>query len=709
MKKLFFPQKDTAMSNIQAVQMSEEEQLRFCKASEDLEERAAQMARDSAENSKSVSTKDVVELAKDTYKLTVELFDAKMARGESLLAQEEEIYELCKSELIKYADNNAIDSISMTVPKSKDQPLDSFLGVFFSAIEIIRSCIEQVKDWFNLTTDKDMADRAIVNAANSILPTYGDVIQGFFTTIDQLLIPEPFLSLSNLIDAQKECAEHYQNNGRTVNKQMASDMLDIAEYGYVGHSESKQGKYIKLSAEEIPQSIRILYDEEKGLLSSTRGLLVWLGKNDDNNTIVVSYSGTDFKNFQMVYADIIQLSQPSVLYLKAAGLLKLLLDNIPGKAFYVTGHSLGGGLTQFALTANMYQYPNRLTGYGYNPAGLSKISLKHLEEARLKKAVDNVWIFMTCKDPVSAFGGKIGCLTTLPKTDKNGHGIDEVKECMKKYLASPKPKQLNTGTFTWRYHSDSDFIPYTKTLSLCSDIGTNYPVFNNNMGSPTTDLIPFEVPEELFNLLNFSLTECNTCMGVYNKLNGTAHTVMNRMLLLDPSGPIISNNSIGNIPSSIIYGKFGLGIKEFIDILNQVYADSGEAFAGSPSNYQEVLSNLYYPIEYDKEAWCCGIRLQFGIDMNTLFSQWPFAEKYFDIFLNNITDERMDLYNSISSGKEPDKTMAKEFLSGYKDIVVKHAEALMNEAVYWRVFSQDKMNKYMNGIKSFADSVISKV
>lgn len=707
MKKLYFPPKDTTMANLQAAPMSEEEQLRFCKASEDLEERAAKMARDSAENSESVSKKDVVELAKDTYKLTVELFNAKIARGESLIAEEKEIYELCKREVAKYSNDNAIDSIDLTVSESEGQPLGSILGFIFSAVEVIRSCIEQVKDWFNLTTDKDKADQAIVKAANSILPKYGSVLRGFFTEIKDFFIMEPFRSLVNLGLAQKECAEHYQDNNKNVNRQMASDMLDIAEYGYVGHSDTKRGEYIKLSAKEIPDSIRVLYDEEKGLLSGSRGLLAWLGKNDSDNSIVVSYSGTDFRNSEMVYADIVQLSQPSVLYLKAAGLLKLLLDGIPNKAFYVTGHSLGGGLTQFALTANMNQYPKRLTGYGYNPAGLSMPAIEHLEEERLKKAVDNVWIFMTCKDPVSAFGGKIGCLTTLPKTNKNGHGIDAVKECMKKYLESPEPHVLGFRSLTWRCHSDSDFIPYTRTLSLYGD--TNYPIFNNNMGSPTTNLISFEVPEALFDLLNIPLTECNTCMGVYNKLNGTAHTVMNRMLLLAANGPIVSNNSIGNIHSSIIYGKYGLGIKEFTDLLNQVYADSGVAFFGSPENYQELLANLHDPIEYDKDAWCRGIELQFGIDMNMLFAQWRYAEKHFDIFLNNVTSDRMDLYHSITSGKEPDKTMTKEFLSGYKDIVVKHAETLMNEAVKYGVFSQDKMNKYMNGIKLFADSVISNV
>lgn len=707
MLKLFFPSRNEIMSNPQTDLMSEEYLLGFRKVSDDLEERAEQMAIDCCTNPDQVSKKDIVALAKDTYTLTVQLFDAKKARGETLLREEIEIYNLCVSEIQKYSNDEAIDSIEVMNSEDAPQPVDSILGALFNAVELIRNCIEQVKDWFNLTTEKDKADQYLVSAGNTLLPAYCNLIKGFFTTIAELFMPIFSPTLIGIAEAQAECALHYQDNKRNVNKQMASDMLDIADYAYGGHSKSKQGEFQKLSTSEIPQRIRLLYDEKQGLLSSTRGLRVWLGKKD--GTVVVSYSGTDFKNFDMVYADIIQLSQPSILYLKAAGLLKILLDNIPGKPFFVTGHSLGGGLSQFSLTANMGLYPNRLSGYGYNPAGLSMTSIKHLNDDRLKKAAKNMWIFMTCYDPVSAVGGKIGCLTTLPKTDKNGHGVSDLKVCMKKYLETPQPSPLKTRRFTWRNHIDNDFIPYTKTLSFADENGTVYPVFNGNISSSTTDLISFDLAENLFSQLNFSTSKCTACMGIYNKFNGTAHTVMNRMLLLTQNKPTISVNSVGNIHSSMIYGKFGLGIKDFIKTLQQAYADSGEAFAGSPDAFQEMLANLSNPFEYDKEAWCCGIKLQFGIDMNTLFSRWPLAEQNFDMFLNNLTADRIDLYNSVSSGKDPDKQTIKSFLSGYKDIVVKHATVLMNEAVKWNVITQANMDRYMNEIKSFADSVINRV
>lgn len=705
MLQLYFPSRKNIVQSTSPQAMLNEEREVFIKNCDELEERAEEMSKDCCLDPTKVTKNDVVELAKDTYSLTVQLIDAKVARGETLYREESAIYDLCKSELQKYNSIEAVNSIELPETGSGSQPVGSIWGSLFNAVELVRNCIDQIKDWFNLTTEKDEADRYLVNAGHDILPSYASLIEGFFTSIAEFFTPNFIPTLIGISEAQAECALRYQDNGRAVDKQTASKMLDIADYAYRGHSAS--GDYQKLSASEIPQSIRPLYDESLGLLSSSRGLRVWLGKKDNN--IVVSYSGTDVKNFDMVYADIIQLSQPSILYLKAAGLLKIMLDSIPNKKFFVTGHSLGGGLTQFSVTANMNDNSARLTGYGYNPAGLSMVSIKHLENDRLKKASKIIWIFMTCKDPVSAFGGKIGCLTTLPKTEKNGHYMDDLKECMKKYLSVPAPTPSKNKTITWRCHADADFIPYTHTLSFCDGNGMVYPVFNSNTSSSMSNLTSFEISENLFSRLKFATSVQSSCLGVYNKFNGTAHTVMNRILLFTSEEPIITSNSIGNIHSSIIYGKFGLGIPEFTELLRQAYSDSGEAESGSQAAFQELLSHLNNPFEYDKAAWIDGIRIQFGIDMNSMFRQWPLAEPYFNKFIENITADRIDLYRSISIDGVPDTGKIKQLLSGIKSIVVKHATVLMNEGVRWSVFSQSDMNYYMSEIQYYADRVINNV
>lgn len=395
-----------------------------------------------------------------------------------------------------------------------------------------------------------------------------------------------------------------------------------------------------------------------------------------------------------------------MLYLKAAGLLKMLRDSMPGKKFYVTGHSLGGGLTQFSVSANMNLDSDKIEGFGYNPAGLSMVSLRHLGGTRLGRAKKALWIFMTSYDPVSAVGGKAGCLTTLPKTDKNGHGMADLKVCMKKYLESPLPQPLPPIGITWRNHCEGDFIPYTRKLSFKDDNGKIYPVFNENAASAADDFIHARVPAALLNCFQLSEKASDCCMGVYNKFNGTAHTVMNRLLLLAEDEPVVTTGSIGNIHSSIIYGKFGLGMKEFIPMLQKAYTDSGESVAGSRSSYEKVLAKLNNPFAYDKQAWCDGIMIQFRIDMQSIFARYPYAEGYFDTFLNKVTSDRMDIYRSIFKGIAPEKKDIESFLTRFKQSVLTNAGKVMDEAVRWGVITAGEKTKYSDEICSFADWVI---
>ncbi len=690
MTKLYFPSKETYQQNGAPVTAGAA-YGKFFQAGQNLEERGEKMARDFLANPDSVSKQNVVDLIKDTYRLTVQLFEDKLARGERLLPEERDIYDLCKKEISA---------------AQEEGPYQGILSALFQSIELIRNCITTVKNWFNLTSEKDKADLCIVSAGDEILPHYGGLIEGFFTVIKEFFIPFPVSVATDLAEGQGLCALYYQRTA-AVDKPLASSMLDIADYAYRGHAESKPGEYEKLRADELPEKIRVLYDENKGLLTSTRGLRAWLGKKDDS--IVVSYSGTDTKNFDMVYADVIQLSAPSVLYLKAAGLLKLMLNHMPGRKFFVTGHSLGGGLSQFSLTANVGRDWDRLNGYGYNPAGLSKTSLNHLEKKRLEKAGKKVWIFMTCADIVSPIGGKIGCLTTLPKTDRNAHWMDDLKVCMKEYLKEPSPAPSGKVAITWRNHSDSDFIPYTRTLSFVDQHGRVYPVFNKNVSSSARDFITVKIPDKLFAKLNLKSVPSDCCLGVYNKFNGTAHTVMNRLLLLAEQEPVVTDDSIGNIHSSIIYGKFGLGIDRFVKLIQKAYADSGQTDPDTQTAHEKALALLHDPLEEDKKAWCEGIKIQFGIDMQKIFDKWPLAEPSFDMFLNNITSDRMDIYRSIATDTAPTRDMILNFLSRFRQSVLAHLQTLLDEAVRWNVITAKDEERYIHEILAFTDRVLAGV
>lgn len=418
MKMKFFPEADNTPS------FTPEEMQQFCRQSDALEERAVKMENDCCLNAQSVSKAKVAALAKDTYCLAVQLYEARKAKGESLSDEEQAMYQLFRKEI---QNHNLTDSEK---PDATSKQAGSRRSLAH-AVGMLGSCIEQIREQMPVTSEKEAADSCIIEAGNHILPGYAELVDGFFGKITELFVPHLTSTLIDIAEAQAECALFYQDNHRTVDKSMASEMLDIADYGYLGHPVSVKGEFQKLSASEVPEKIRPLYDESQGLLTCTRGLRVWLGKKE--NAIAVAYSGTNMRNMDMLYADMVQLSEPSILYLKAAGLLHLLLQEMTGHV-YVTGHSLGGGLTEFAIAANVQSFSDRMTGYAYNPAGLSMASLRHLGEERLKAASRLMWVFMTSHDPVSAIGGKIGCLTTLPESDANGHGIEDVKACMQQYL-----------------------------------------------------------------------------------------------------------------------------------------------------------------------------------------------------------------------------------------------------------------------------------
>lgn len=289
--------------------------------------------------------------------------------------------------------------------------------------------------------ERSNAQNALKLAGKDLLPKYlakaeellaflGDLFKRPGNTVKHLLDS----TLTNATEGKAECEKLYQDKTQIVDKRLAVEMLKIAAYAWAGHETSDSSEYQKLTLEEIPPIIRALYNTQTGLLSDFSGLKAWLGKK--GNAIVISHAGTDVQVISTVAADIIQLSKPSVLYLEAAGLLKLMLAEHPTSDFYVTGHSLGGGLAQFSVAANLNIRDN-IQAYGYNPSGLSMLSLKNLGTSRLEMAKKKTWIFVTTLDPISMFGGQLGCVTTLPKSKNNGHQIGDIKECMTKYIALP--------------------------------------------------------------------------------------------------------------------------------------------------------------------------------------------------------------------------------------------------------------------------------
>ncbi|MCD8554369.1 hypothetical protein [Seleniivibrio sp.] len=685
MEKLYLPIKRGLLKAVPVLSDS-----MYVKASSEIDDvlkKIKDLEQQYLKNPSSVSQNDATVIIKQTYTVAIEMFEDKIRSGFSLLPEEQAILDLCRREV------------------SRPQMLKGVLGLLFHSISRIRDVVDDLKEWFGLSSDDDIAGRYLAQAGDVLLPQYRSLIQGCFTAIQDFFtrVFEP--EILNIAAAQLEAALFYQVKRTNIDKPMASLMLTFADFAYSGIDASKSGGYVNLKKAELPSYLQPVYDETKGLITSSRGLRAWLGKKDNN--IVVSFSGTD--SLDMVYADIEQLSAPSLLYLKSAGLLKIILDSNPGKNFYITGHSLGGGLTQFSLTANASGNISRMSGFGYNPAGLSEISMIHLKSDRMGQAKNNIEIFMTAYDPVSTFGGKLGCLITLPKSTHNGHGIKDLMECMVLYLnttAVLKSFEL-MNILGYEYVKD-DFIPYVKCVGLKDSVSENYwSCFNPDYKSGMTKTFAsVQVSKSLLNMLQQPNVSSDYCAGVYNKFNGCSHSAANRLLLASSGQAPDSVSSTGDAHAAIIYGKFGFGKKAFVDLLTKAFVESSSVYDESRSTYEMALAAVRNPFPYELQAWRYILINVFGIsNLDALLAQYPHAAKELESMLIKFASDKEDLFASIYQGRAPDQDQKNRLGAGLEQLAVSSTNQLLDQAVTYGIMSGDQRNIVKQYIADFCSQV----
>lgn len=167
-----------------------------------------------------------------------------------------------------------------------------------------------------------------------------------------------------------------------------------------------------------------VYDDRTGMFCFPLGFKGWVGKKDDR--YVVAFSGTQLSDAGMLYADVEQIVGPSLIYACAVGLVAWFAQR--EMEVWVCGHSLGGGLTQFAVTALNNA---RVQGWGFNSAGLSAYAIGTLR-SRLQSAplLGRIEHYVTGNDVVSVAGALLGNSYVLPGSGRLGHSRNDLRRAM---------------------------------------------------------------------------------------------------------------------------------------------------------------------------------------------------------------------------------------------------------------------------------------
>ncbi len=281
-------------------------------------------------------------------------------------------------------------------------------------------------------TSREANLNAIDQEGLSVMPEYEkSIISDVADMVSIYYNPDMAVVMKALADLEnaKSLAESYRAENPNFTMNEAGCLLSLAECAYGGLESTSPAT--PLARADLPDSIKDsdMYNISNGLFNIPGGMKILFCKWEDK--IVIGFAGTQIADkIATLGADIQQILAPNLMYLRAAGIVKMICGKYARNySIVVTGHSLGGGLAQAAVLANCGEYSN-LTGAAFNSAGLSLATINAAGgTAALAAASDRLTHYRAEKDPVSTFGALIGNVQNLTNSTFPWHCVSNIKGC----------------------------------------------------------------------------------------------------------------------------------------------------------------------------------------------------------------------------------------------------------------------------------------
>lgn len=205
-------------------------------------------------------------------------------------------------------------------------------------------------------------------------------------------------------------------SSQSKNGDLFSTLPDLTKKKLYGFAVLSEYIYQSTGNNNLPNNVIPLaalpisgqYNSKTGIANcATSGLDFQILGNIASNEIIVVFKGTELTSSSDWYNDYMQYfcGKETAQFTQATAIVSFLLREYPNSKIILTGHSLGGGLAQYATA---YHANPRLFAICFNAAGLSDPSLERIGDHNLADSQQRIIQVRSDGDLISEYGWHIG-------------------------------------------------------------------------------------------------------------------------------------------------------------------------------------------------------------------------------------------------------------------------------------------------------------